>query len=325
MPNKQIALYIAKVFDASGSAASSVITKAMLACRDAGANVVSMSLGGGATRVEERAAGELAKNNILTIAAAGNDGDSSISYPAGYASVVSVAAVDDKKNVASFSLFNSDVELAGPGVHVLSTVPFESQVGATVNVGSSAYAAVPMETSPLGTAVGPLANFGLGDTPIAGSMTGKVCLIQRGTITFAEKVVNCQNSGGIGAIIYNNTTGELAGTVESAVTTIPSVGVLQADGQTMLGQTGQQATVEVKKTPDLYAYYDGTSMATPHVSAVAALVWSYFPTCTASQMRASLDNSAQDLGAKGRDVYYGFGLVQAKAAYDRIARQGCGK
>jgi serine protease len=64
-------------------------------------------------------------------------------------------------------------------------------------------------------------------------------------------------------------------------------------------------------------------VATPHVSAVAALVWSYFPSCTAAQIRSTLDKSAQDLGAPGRDVYYGYGLVQAKAAYDRIRTNGC--
>jgi len=74
-----------------------------------------------------------------------------------------------------------------------------------------------------------------------------------------------------------------------------------------------------------YAYFDGTSMATPHVSAVAALVWSYFPTCSGSQIRTSLNNSALDLGTAGRDVHFGYGLVQAKAAYDRIKSLGCGK
>jgi subtilisin family serine protease len=88
-------------------------------------------------------------------------------------------------------------------------------------------------------------------------------------------------------------------------------------------QLGQTANVSVTATN--YAFYDGTSMATPHVSAVAALVWSYFPSCTAAQMRTSLDNSAMDLGAAGRDVKFGYGLVQAKAAYDRIASKGCGK
>jgi len=81
----------------------------------------------------------------------------------------------------------------------------------------------------------------------------------------------------------------------------------------------------VEKSMAAYAFYSGTSMATPHVSAVAALVWSYFPGCTASEIRASLNNSALDLGARGRDVYYGHGLVQAKTAKDRIDRLGCGK
>jgi len=72
-----------------------------------------------------------------------------------------------------------------------------------------------------------------------------------------------------------------------------------------------------------YELFNGTSMATPHVSAVAALVWSYFPKCSASQIRSTLDKSALDLGAPGRDPYYGYGLVQAKAAYDRIRTMGC--
>jgi subtilisin family serine protease len=65
-------------------------------------------------------------------------------------------------------------------------------------------------------------------------------------------------------------------------------------------------------------------MATPHVSAVAALVWSYFPSCTGEQIRQSLNKSAKDLGTAGRDVKFGYGLVQAKAAYDRIVSVGCG-
>ena len=57
MPNRTISLYIAKVFDAEGSAPSSVIARAMLACRDAQANVVSMSLGGAAAEQGRRARG----------------------------------------------------------------------------------------------------------------------------------------------------------------------------------------------------------------------------------------------------------------------------
>ena len=325
MPNKQISLYIAKVFDATGSAENSIVDQAVLACIRAKANVISMSLGGGSpTFVEKRIYKLAADRDILVVAAAGNDGTNTVSFPAGYAEVLSVAAIDSTKTVASFSQFNKDVELAGPGVSVLSTVPLGSQTAASLAVGTSTYSVQPMTGSPKTSATGVLADFGFGDTPVAGSMTGKVCLISRGNISFAIKVQNCESSGGVGAVIYNNTTGDLLGTLGDTVTGIPSIGALQADGATMLGQVGQSTTVSVFASTDNYAYFSGTSMATPHVSAVAALVWSYFPTCSAAQLRASLDKSAQDLGAPGRDIYYGYGLVQAKATYDRIQSQGCG-
>lgn len=324
LPNSQVSLYIAKVFDAAGSAPSSVIAKAMQSCLRARAHVVSMSLGGStASRIEQRVVDRMARRNMLLVAAAGNGGTSEVSYPAGFANVVSVAAIDSNMVVAGFSQFNADVELAGPGVGVVSTVPVGSQFAASLTIGATAYAVLPTD-GPNGSAAGPLADFGLGDTPVAGSMAGKVCLISRGSITFGDKVLNCQNSGGVGAVIYNNTAGDLHATLGGTVVTIPSATATQADGALMLSQVGQQAAVAVFPTLDAYASYDGTSMATPHVSGVAALVWSYYPSCTAVQMRDSLDKSAMDLGAPGRDVNYGFGLVQAKAAYDRISVLGCG-
>ena len=59
---------------------------------------------------------------------------------------------------------------------------------------------------------------------------------------------------------------------------------------------------------------DGTSMATPHVSGVAALVLSHFPGLSASQLRQILIETALDLGSPGRDDLYGHGMVQALAA-----------
>ena len=67
-----------------------------------------------------------------------------------------------------------------------------------------------------------------------------------------------------------------------------------------------------------YAAWDGTSMATPHVAGVAALVWSYFPDKSAAQIRRALACSADDKGEPGRDHKYGHGIVKAKAAYDFI-------
>jgi hypothetical protein len=54
------------------------------------------------------------------------------------------------------------------------------------------------------------------------------------------------------------------------------------------------------------------------VSAVAALVWSYRPNCSAATLRNTLTATAKDVGAAGRDTKTGFGLVQALAAKDRL-------
>ena len=324
VPDGQLPLHIIKVFDASGSARSSTIIKAVLRCAINRANVVNMSLGGGIPlQLEQRIYERLADRGILVIAAAGNAGDSTISYPAGYPSVISVAAVDSNGVRADFSQYNADVEIAGPGVGVLSTVPMGSGRAAAAMVSSTDYAVQPIEGTPVAAVTAPLADFGLGDAQSPGSMAGKVCLISRGVISFVDKVLNCQSSGGLGAIIYNNTAGELFGTLGGVSTAIPSVGATQVDGTIMQVQLGQSATVAVSATS--YEYYNGTSMATPHVAGVAALVWSHYPnSCTGEKLRASLTRSALDLGLAGRDDEYGAGLVQAKAAFDRIGSLGCG-
>ena len=323
--NGSLKLHIVKVFGPDAWAYSSTLTTAANKCRDAGANVISMSLGGSfSSRTEQRAFDTLlSNNNILSIAAAGNGGNSRVSYPAGYASVVSVAAIDESRQWATFSQYNKDVEIAGPGVNVLSTVPMGSGSASSLTVGSTVYAPGGMDGSPRLTASAPLADFGLGGSVVAGSMAGKVCLIQRGTYEFGVKVSNCQASGGVGAVVYNNAAGSFGGTLSTTVTSIPSVTASDAEGAAMKLQLGQSATVSVSASN--YSYFDGTSMATPHVSAVAALVWALHLQCTATQLRASLNLSAQDLGAAGRDNKFGYGLVQAKAASDRIGALGCGK
>ncbi|MFC4932088.1 S8 family serine peptidase [Massilia sp. GCM10023247] len=320
--NKQLKLHIVKVFGAAGWAYSSTLATAANKCGAAGANVISMSLGGGrSSRTEQNAFDSLQSKGVLSIAAAGNDGNTVISYPAGYNSVMMVGAVDENKQWATFSQYNSQVEIAGPGVSVLSTVPMGTGQEAVLTVGSTTYAPGAMEGSPVKTATAALADFGIGDTTNT-AVSGKVCLIARGTVDFATKVSNCEKSGGVGAVVYNNVAGAFGGTLGTTVTNIPSVTATDTDGAAMKNQLGQSATVGIKASN--YAYFDGTSMATPHVSAVAALVWSYFPTCTGSQIRTSLTKSALDLGTAGRDTKYGFGLVQAKAAYDRIKALGCG-
>jgi len=196
-----IDLYILKVFGSPSSACgwsyASTLVDAANRCDDAKAKIINMSLGCTGRRcassTENNAFAELYAKGVLPIAAAGNSGNTQYSYPASYDSVVSVAAIDANRSLASFSQRNDQVELAAPGVAVLSTVPGNG-----------------------------------------------------------------------------------------------------------------------------YASYNGTSMATPHVAGVAALVWSHHGDATAAQIRGALQATAVDLGASGRDTSYGYGLVQAKAAVDYL-------
>ena len=193
-------MHIVKIFDDNGNwTYASNIIDGIQQCKDAGSNVVNMSLGGGGSSSAEASAMQgFEDDGILLVAAAGNDGNSVKSYPASYDAVVSVAAVDSNANHASYSQYNSQVEIAAPGSSVYSTYPTNS-----------------------------------------------------------------------------------------------------------------------------YATLNGTSMATPHVAGAAALVWSYFPQCSNTEIRSALNATAQDRGASGRDNYYGYGIVKVSNAVDYLNANGC--
>ena len=189
-------IFSVKVFSNSGAYiyASSLIESAYR-CLDNGATIINMSLGGSASSTAERRGFQyLRASGVLLVAAAGNSGSYEFGYPAGYPEVVSVAAVNANADLAWFSTYNEMVDIAAPGVEVLSTVPM----------------------------------------------------------------------------------------------------------------------------PTAYAIYSGTSMSSPHVAGVGALLRSYMPTATVSMIENAMFMSARDLGQAGKDIYYGHGLVQAVAALDYL-------
>ena len=63
-----------------------------------------------------------------------------------------------------------------------------------------------------------------------------------------------------------------------------------------------------------YKYFTGTSVASPHVAGVAALVKSLHPDYGPDDIRQVLQDTAEDLGSPGWDEIYGYGLVDAYAA-----------
>jgi subtilisin family serine protease len=327
-----VPLHIIKVFNAAGWAYSSDLAQAANLCGEAGANIISMSLGGGgANSTEENAFKNFTANRGLVVAAAGNDGNSVRSYPAGYSSVMMIGANDNNNNIADFSQFPSCssgkgrrvttdeticVEVTAGGVNTLSTFPAGLATAAGLTADTVAYDSSAMENLSVDPAQGDTIDMGIGDT-INNLASGQICVIDRGTISFHDKVKNCEDSGGIGAVIINNEPGMLYGTLGDATTnttSIPAVGAAQEDGPALRAATSM--TVSVTSTD--YGFLSGTSMATPAVSGVAALVWSNHSTCTGSQIRQVLKNTALDAGAAGKDDKFGYGIVQAKAADDYI-------
>ncbi|KAL7527008.1 hypothetical protein ACHAXR_001756 [Thalassiosira sp. AJA248-18] len=88
--------------------------------------------------------------------------------------------------------------------------------------------------------------------------------------------------------------------------------------------------VDITSTyPGGYGSLSGTSMATPYVAGVAALVWGYFPECSNQQIRNVLAVTAKSMadgsggGVGGCNRRTGFGLVQAKDAFDLLDMYGC--
>lgn len=329
--NPGVRLHIVKVFGTDnlpsgncGWTYSSNLVAALNECVSAGANVVSMSLGGPLPSFAERRAFQQAyRAGVLPIAAAGNNGSTRKAYPAGYPAVLSVAAIDADEVVATFSQKNKDVEISAPGVSVLSSVPWLSEQ--TLTAAGTTWAGVHVDGAPATNGIGgALVDGGqcVAPGPGPGAWAGKVVLCQRGTNFFDEKIATVAGAGGVAAAIYNSAASDPAcGLFNPSVAggipaTIPAIGLTCADGAAAVAQAGAASVLVSQFTypGSSYEAWNGTSMATPHVSAVAALVWSCHPSRTAAQIRGALTSTARDLGAPGRDNSYGFGVVQAKAA-----------
>jgi thermitase len=240
-----------------------------------------------------------AKAGIISVVAAMNSAtniDLAPAYPAafnttasaGYDAIISVAAIQSDGALASFSNYGQkSVDLAAPGVGVLSTVPFATP---TVMVGGDSYLAGQIQNAAPGTASAELVDGGKALSPDA-NWAGKVVLVERGDVTFLIKVMNVQNAGGLAAVIYNNVPGSFAGSLLSATSAIPAVSISREDGLLLQGKLGLSATV-VSPAPGTpgssYAYFDGTSMATPHVTGAIALYASTHPGSTPAQTRHDL-------------------------------------
>lgn len=327
-------MHIIKVFNADGWGYSSDLAKAAQLCSDAGANIINMSLGGGgANSTEENAFEAFKAAGGLVVAAAGNDGNSVRSYPAGYSAVMMIGANDANNAIADFSQFPSCttgrgkrvttdeticVEATAGGVDTLSTFPAGLATTSNLTADGGVFASSAMENT--GSIAQQTYFMGTAEATDAGA-NGKICVIDRGNVSFFDKVNNCEQSGGVGAVIINNEPGILYGTLgDTNTTSIPAVGAALEDRSALLAAS----TMDISIGSSDYGFLSGTSMATPTVAGIAALVWSNHPNCTGEDIRNALKQTALDGGTSGKDVYFGYGIVQAAAADAYLTANACG-
>ena len=228
-----------------------------------------------------------------------SDPDSSVlCEPASYSSVVSVASVDNSLAHSAFTVGDRDIayQRAGgadgqkmPDLSDLTGGPFEYVDG---GIGSPEDGEALKAKYPEGLA-------------------GKIVLVKRGFLTFQDKFNNIAGSKPAGFIVYNNVPGDSLVVMSLATDGVPAAFISQADGEAMLAAADHHLSVAPGKvvppsskysmssfsswgvTPDLrlkpevsapggniysavpggtYEFMSGTSMATPQMAGVSAVV-----------------------------------------------------
>lgn len=186
-------------------------------------------------------------------------------YPASLTSALTLASIAVSTALISTQSTAKQDDRYAPSTRIVGGVeaipdawPFMSAIVATfeavdtdltvdnVNIESESFT-----NGASGEATGELASCGLGGE-VCTDVEDKICLIERGEFNFSEKALNCENGGGVGAIIYNNVEGQISGTMGDDFNgTIPVVAITQEEGQALLEQIGATTFVSVAPTSEL--------------------------------------------------------------------------
>jgi thermitase len=120
----QVRILPVKVLDSKGSGDTFGVSAGIRYAADNGARIINLSLAGPSDASMGSAVAYAQSRGCVVIAAAGNDGSSGgASYPARYSGVIGVGATTSTDAHASFSNWGTGVDIAAPGVNILSTLP----------------------------------------------------------------------------------------------------------------------------------------------------------------------------------------------------------
>jgi len=112
------------IFQPQGVGTYYDLIRALLYATDNGARVINLSLGATSYSLGEAAAVRYAvKHGVVVVAAAGNMGMRRRFYPAAHPEVIAVSALDERGYPASFTNYGDYIDVAAPGVSVISTIP----------------------------------------------------------------------------------------------------------------------------------------------------------------------------------------------------------
>jgi subtilisin family serine protease len=358
----QVDIYSVKVLDSCGSGSGSNVILALEWVRDKkrtlGGNwIVNLSLGSNSASNTERNAFAAAEaDGLLVLAASGNDFEghpSTLSFPAGYPSVVSVGSIGANSVVSYFSQRGSGLKVVAPGGPsdpsatdavnslILSTF-LDGQLTLPDGTKTLARWANAYDTGgdescgsvPRAGITGPYVFCGTGrPDQIPAGVSGKIALVERGGTDpanadgffFAAKMKYVKAAGAIGVVVYNIPGRPMINPALTDLTAADLAGVLpfalvsEADGAKLKATSG---TIKLAFDHDSYSStyesLQGTSMACPHAVGVAALAWSVAPNLKNSEIADALEKTAKDLGDAGVDNTYGFGLLDAQAAVNLL-------
>ncbi|MCL4499420.1 MAG: S8 family serine peptidase [Chloroflexi bacterium] len=297
-----------KVLDSTGSGNDLDIANGIRYAADNGAKVINLSLGGtGTSQVLDDAVVYARGQGAAVFAAAGNDGANEQFTPANSPGAVAVASLTNttvrmEESAASPSGSWTPVYGAGySGGQALQT----STSGATLTfyATGSAFALIGL-TGPSGGTASVSVDSDTYAASFSGSFTNyQDKVIYLGGYSSGSHIVKIVANGN-GAITVDALDLDQGSVARSSFSNYGSAIDVAAPGENMLSTY----------PGNRFAWGDGTSMACPMASGVAALAIAEFPTKTADQIERLVMETAGELGAIGRDDYYGYGQVDAASA-----------